>query len=407
MTKLSGQEILITDSPASSKGSHLNKVNIESGVSELLQVSKTEGVGIYKIISSPDFQHILIISSDDWITTELKIVNINDLNTPLWNKHLSFPLHSAAFDNNKISFKNEQSGIDFYEFDGDFNVINFTDIPILAPFYNLTLSPNGILFTQGEFYSQSIAIYNMSSHNKTEFPNPRGVRNRLPYRYNENKILFVSNKTGMHQLWSKSLTDNITHQISHFNHIKRIETLEVSNDNQFILIGADEIIHLYHFNQYKLEQAIITFEGRFPVFHGERIIFSKHKNKTYNLFSYDLKNRETTQLTKFGGVEAHIENNLIYFDKYNKPGIWVMNAEQKEELVISLPEHPKRWFVNEDKLYFTNNDTSMFQLNLDSLEIKPFDNKNCQSAVFISENNCISVFEDNVPNQVMTLPYSH
>jgi len=402
MTKISNTELLIADSPAISKGSHLTRLNIFSGTTKLINIANNGGAGVYKVIATPDMNYLAMLTTHDWLNTQLDIVAIDDINTVLWSKHLSFPLFFAAFFDDKISYKGNDGSIMTHYFDASFTVTDTESIPVFMPFDNVTRFADDIIFTKGELYSQNIFLYDFDSQRSIAISSERSERNYMPYRYSEDEVWYISNKTGISQLWSYQLSNKTSRQLSFFTQQTEIKALDVSSDGKLVLLGTNSGIQIFSYEKKQIKELLLSLNGFYPIFHQGKIIFTKIENETYELFSYNLKTQETKKLTSYGGYRAKTDGESIYFDKYNSPGIWQLTNEV-EVLSLNLSAFPKRWLVESGQLYiFNQNTVTKFNTITQNSEVLP--KNSCQQARQINWNSCLNVMNDNVANQIVILP---
>ena len=402
MTKISSNELLIADSPAISKGSHLTRIDIHSGASKLINVKNDGGAGVYKIIASPNMKHLALLTTSDWVNTQLDIVSIDDVDTVIWSNYLDFPLFYAAFFDDKISYKSNNGSIITHHFNDDFSVADTQDIPVFMPFDNVTRFTNDLIFSKGELYSQNIFLHDLHSDKSVAISQTKSERNYMPYRLNADEVWYVSNKTGVSQLWSHQLSNKISRQLSFFESQLEINSLDISRDGRLVLLGTNNGIQLYSYEENQVKSLLLTLNGYNPVFFQEKIIFTKMQGSTYELFSYSLNTQDIKQMTTRGGYRAQVDGDDLYYDKHDIPGLWQLTL-QDEILVLALEQIPKRWLVNDEKLYiFKENVISRFDSV--SLENEVLLQSECQQARQINWNSCLNVINDNLPNQIVVLP---
>ena len=402
MTKVSSNELLIADSPAISKGSHLTRVDIHSGASKLISVKNDGGAGVYKDIASPNMKHLALLTTNDWVNTQLDIVSIDDVDTIIWSKHLDFPLFYAAFFDDKISYKSNEGSIITHHFNDDFSVGDTLDVPVFMPFDNVTRFANDLIFSKGELYSQNIFLHDLNSDSSIAISQTKSERNYMPHRVNADEVWYISNKTGISQLWSHQLSNQISRQLSFFKSQLEINSLDISRDGRLVLLGTNNGVQLYSYEQNQVKSLLQTFNGYNPVFFQEKIIFTKMQGSTYELFSHSLNTQNVKQITAHGGYRAKVDGDDLYFDKHNTPGIWKL-TDNSETLTLALKYLPKRWLVNDEQLYVINENT-ISKFDTVSLSNEIFHSSECQQARQINWNSCLNVINDNLPNQIVVLP---
>lgn len=402
MTKISNNELLIADSPVISKGSHLTRVDIHSGASKLISVKNDGGAGVYKVIASPNKQHLALLTTNDWVNTQLNIVSIDDIDTIIWSQHLDFPLFYAAFFDDKISYKSNRASIITHHFNDDFSIDDTQDIPIFMPFDNVTRFANDLIFSKGELYSQNIFLHDLNSDSSLAISQTKSERNYMPHRVNADEVWYISNKTGISQLWSHQLSNKISRQLSFFKSQLEINSLDISRDGKLVLLSTNAGIQLYTYEENQVKSLLLTFDGYYPVFFQEKIIFTKMQGNTYELFSYSLNTQDIQQITTHGGYRAKVDGDDLYFDKHTTPGIWKL-TQNSETLVLALKGLPKRWLVNDEQLYIIGENT-LTKFDTISLSSEVIHQSKCQQARQINWSSCLNVINDNLSNQIVVLP---
>lgn len=176
-----------------------------------------------------------------------------------------------------------------------------------------------------------------------------------------NEILYVSNRNGNWELWSKKDGQNLMLT----NDIGLVSLPSVSPvDSQFIVLikpkgKVDYQLYLGDRRQNQL-QSMPEFEGKnikYPSFSsdGENIVFSVMEGSNWIIQNYNLDDKSFTQLHKANARYTVQTEKGLYFSKENHSGLFHFNFVTNEENLL-IPELSKgdwgSFFVHGNEIFY-------------------------------------------------------
>ncbi|MBM7070469.1 PD40 domain-containing protein [Shewanella sp. 202IG2-18] len=176
-----------------------------------------------------------------------------------------------------------------------------------------------------------------------------------------NEILYVSNRNGNWELWSKKNGQNLMLT----DDVGLVSLPSVSPvDSQFIVLikpkgNVDYQLYLGDRRQNQL-QSMPEFEGKnikYPSFSsdGENIVFSVMEGSNWIIQSYNLDDKSFTQLHSANARYTVQTEKGLYFSKENHSGLFHFNFVTNEETLL-IPELSKgdwgSFFVHGNEIFY-------------------------------------------------------
>lgn len=388
LSLLNAQTILMSDAPRGSMPSHLYSVNIETGKSKELLAIKDADIGPYRSFVSPNQKYVGLLSSVKRPNTLLQIYESSDFNSPIVEKLIPYPLTSIALNNNSVIYKNQFGGIDKLGFD-NYGTNDTISYPMTLPIYSVTQTPKGIAFLGGELFSQHLEIKSLITNKSIPIVQEDGVRNRLPYFINKNSIVYSSNETGISQLWIADISNNSRRQISHFVENTLFNSISSNQATNQFAIETQAEIKVYNINNEGfIKEVYHQFEGKNPTYIDDNLIYTKQVNGTYQLFSWNSKLYKHEQITFSGGYDSKKSGSKLYYTKYDKPGVWELNASSENAIVYSTNEVFDEWGVLGQSIFYEVDQTA-YRYDLIKKEKVQLEGTLCQKMTNIIDMQCI------------------
>ncbi len=390
IARFGSNKVLIADTEFNNTASSLFIGDLQTGEIEKVNINNEGGAGFYNIITTPHSELVALLSSSDGIKFKIQLVDPFNEWLTIWFEELKANNFSVGWDGSSLSFKNDNGGISVVSFYGH-DEHKRTNVPTLNPTNNIATTNNGIMMSSGEFISQDLSLYNSTTSELITFTQGTSSINKLAQFYSDNQVIYVSNKTGINQIWSLNVLTKQSKQLSSFTTNKDIRALALDSHHSFVAIQAENTIELYSLgNSLKLSSLLTQVTGVNPEFFDQELIFTEYDGVTSNAASLSLDS--------FVRANLHIEaafyvkkngDNLLYSKRY-LPGIWQYNANSKDELLLDLPSSSYQWLVNENKIYYQNDIGNYFQYDLKTKVLSPFNQPNCNRPTALKGSMCLS-----------------
>lgn len=384
-------KVLFSEAMLGSKASSLYIGDVTTGLIEPVHIDNKGGLGIYSITTSPESDYIVLLSSSDGVQSEIRMVDPTNSWKVVWNKKLAVINISVGWDGSLLSFKNDNGGISILHFEGE-NEIYRSNLPFIAPVHNVTSTNEGVLFTNGEFVKQNIAYTDLENSNNMVLTSNSNSKNKLPYFYTENLILYISNRTGIEQIWLYNLKNKTTQQVSSFRKSYNIKNIAASFSHSKIAIEFDRKTRVFELSpKNTLENNPIQIEGINPDFHDNKLIFTKFDQISFDLYSFSLIDSSLNKLKTSGGYLAKSNGKKLYYSKRHAPGIWEYQSNGDMKRVLDLPSSSYVWNVDLNNIYYQNDIGDNFTYNTTTKYTDSFDSESCKLFINFNDNKCLSV----------------
>lgn len=409
LAMLDDNTVLLSDSESISTPMQLFAVDLFTGAKRNINSYANNGLGVYRIFTSPDNQYLATLSSIDWFSTDVTLYNMKDLSKKIWHKNINFPLFSVALDNTSIVYKNLQGGFSVVNFLQDAE--NIKEVPMLLtrPVYSPTYMPGGFIFTEGEEYSHKIAIQFLSNDKQEILINIDNASTKHPILLNSDSILYSSNQTGINQLWLYNLTSKQQIQISDFDHPYFILNITVNIEGNKIAVSTNEGILFSDLTDNKLTNIKKTIEGKLPTFWQNKLVFNRFNDDKNEVYIYNESNDDIELLISNGAYKTISSDGLLYYSKYHTPGIWLYQENKPDQFIFNdhAPVPIDAWNIKESELYIGDTKRkSVFKINLDTKKTDELMLGSCRKINIISKNICLSTVTEFTPNRLFKFTFS-
>lgn len=202
-------------------------------------------------------------------------------------------------------------------------------INIKYPFFN-SKNQSQLAFVSGEL-QQKLMVKRSSDGMEKEVNTQQPVIESSPTFDTNNNLFFLSNRSGIEQVWKKSVEGELT-QITQFTTSIPFYSLTLSPNAKFLALDSRDGVLIYNLHTINYQPApLITLSGAStPIFSSNsRLLVTKYLNGTNVLLPYDLRNEEfqasIAEDVVFGFKHPSYEH--IFFTQKHVDGLWMQNAE--------------------------------------------------------------------------------
>jgi len=397
------ETLLFTDQETPTSPGVLYSVAIESGVKRTLQDSYHQGMGAYKVFSSPDMKYMAILSSEDQLSTTLDLYDAGNLSVPVWSTTISFPLYAISLSDNYLVHKNPQGRFDIRHLSEPEEVV--ASMPSSSPVFSPHYAPTGFSFLEGGRYKQNISIVARGSNLEKDIS--KGVKSRnIPLSLTAESLYFASDRTGITQLWRYDIGKDTSSQISSFTDITMIRSVDFSETKQIAAIESSTGIHIYDLSK-GFSIPIKTIPGFSPKIFGDNLLFIDYENDVSQIYQYIFDTGEIELISPSGAIFIDVAGPNLFYSKRHVPGIWKYNKDGKDKLVIEFSNMSTQlnWNINEGDLYVRNPDKGTIEkYNLSGKLLETLNPKTCPIATLVNQQYCARYMKDQASNTLVTLP---
>lgn len=390
LAKFGENQILIADAEFNNTASNIFLGDLQTGLIKKIKIDHEGGAGFYNIITTDNSELVALLSSRDGIDFKIQLVDPTTNWSTVWNQELKANNFSVGWDGSILSFRNDNAGITVVNFHKQ-KELRRTNIPVLSPIYNISSSNHGLIMTSGEFIAQELIVHNSQSDETINVTHPSSAKNKLAQFYKEDKVLFISNKTGNNQIWVFNLSTKQLKQISSFSSNKNIRALSVEPTKQVIALQVENKVELYKLNDnLMLSKMFDSVKGINPTFFSEQLLLTQYDGTNSNIFAFTLKNLEETRMLIEDAYYSAVIDNALLYSKKQLPGIWKYESNNRDPLVCDLPSSSYRWFVTENTIYYQNDMGEYFNCYITNSSKVPFNSNGCNKPLAVSGKFCLS-----------------
>jgi DNA-binding winged helix-turn-helix (wHTH) protein len=404
--KLNASQILFTDAQVGSKDSTLYIGDLDTGSRKSVDIDNEGGLGIYNVITSPESELVVLLSSIDGVEDKIRLVNPNNGWEIVWSELLKMTNISVGWDGTYLSFKNDNGGISFVEFENNIEV-NRTHLPFIVPIHSISSTNNGLIFTSGELITQNIEYTDLITFEKTLLTNSLYGKNKLACFHTQNKILYISNRTGIQQVWLYDLKNKTSKQVSSFKKNHNILNIASSFKHSKIALEFDSKIEIFEFYSENRLSAnpIQKIEGINPEFFKDNLIFTKPDESSSSLHSYSLVNSYFSDFNIKGGYTLKPNGDSLYYSKWHSPGVWLYQEGKNDKFILDLPSSAYQWHIDLGQIYYRNDLGDNFIFDIAKGLTTPLSSASCELIINIKLNKCIAVKTTPSANRIILLEW--
>ena len=259
--------ILFTDAALDIAPAYLYEGNVITGKVSRISAFETSGVGTYNIQSTQSSDMIAILNGSDWTSTDIHLIDRSKEWQSVW--HINVPNHkfSVSWNGTSLIHTNDKGGVTAHLFEEN-SFVKSIEMSGFSKLYNIVGTGGYVAFLQGNMYRTNILISSLIEQHIPEMPIvDTRASNKLAQFNNASRISYISDVTGIEQLWSINTETQIRRQISTFKTSKLIEAIDFNEDYSLFAMEANQQISLYHLTGDKLaEEPVFSINGIQPLF---------------------------------------------------------------------------------------------------------------------------------------------
>ncbi|WP_462169984.1 hypothetical protein [Pseudoalteromonas xiamenensis] len=172
-----------------------------------------------------------------------------------------------------------------------------------------------------------------------------GVERQPAYSPDGRKLAFLSDRNGEMQLWIADDEQLVAAPMLPKGAI--IDSFSWSPDNQQLVIATkDKALLRYQLTTQTIDELLHEQSAAFPIYahDGLKLYFSSDKSGQWEIWSFNLQNGETHQVTTSGGYQVKLaaDDTTMYITKYDQTGIWQYDLKTgvENEIIANLTVLP-------------------------------------------------------------------
>ncbi|MBL4816712.1 MAG: PD40 domain-containing protein [Shewanella sp.] len=311
------------------------------------------GRGDYSLSLSPDGKYLAMVRNVRWYQTQVILLS---LETGIWQNLFTVDilLHTVAWgrESKSLIYRDVKGNLTRYEFDSKSHR-QLTNImqPVISPISNM----NGeIVAVLGDFFKTEIWRLNsrfMSSSEElstgcsfidsecyTRFVSSNGKNDRATTSLDGNKVAFVSDRTGVPEIWLKVEGGNEV-KLSNFDTISNLKDISFSSDGNKILGRLNSKPFILNVLTGRIKY--IDIKNREEVYSvswgldNNTIVATLDSLGQSSLKLVDIHSGDiVTTLVDGGEYGKYSDSGVFYYTKRTGVGLWALKGN-KEELLIN------------------------------------------------------------------------
>ncbi|WP_076416679.1 winged helix-turn-helix domain-containing protein [Shewanella sp. UCD-KL12] len=368
-------------------------IGIDGSNRQQLSQPYSIGRGDYSLSLSPDGRFIAVIRNVRWYQTQVMLLSLEtgNLQSLFTLSHL---LHTIAWDrkSGSLIYRSMTGNLTRYNLE---NKTHAQMTNIMQPIISPTSNQNGeVVAVLGDFFKTKILridsfkmieqMSSLSSYKEVDSKNSSSLVYISSYGGNHmaatsidgEKVAFISNRTGVPELWLKLSSGNEV-QLSHFKSIKNIKDVSFSLDSTKVLGRVNNRPFVYDLTLKKFKFIKFNFESEaYSISWGpdsNSIVASVDVLGESKLKLLDIDSGKVIKVMASGGEYGkYALNGDFYYTKREKDGLWrVINGEEKILIKDFTIKSNLSWTVVGGYLYNLTSDDGIYFL--DRIELSTMD----------------------------------
>lgn len=391
LSVINSETVLFTDAPLDIAPASIYRGDVNTGKVTRITTFETMGVGSYGIQSTPNSDLVAVLAGPDWKSTHIHLLDPNREWQSIWKTETPRHKYSVSWDGNALIHANDKGGVTANLFNHD----SFTRSIQMSGFsklYNLVGNNGSVAFLQGNIYRTDVLIAPIDDKqiNASLLVDSR-ASNKLAQFINVNEVLYISDITGIEQLWLVDIRSQIKRQISTFTDAQRIEKIAFNRQQNLIAVEAGHRISLYRLSENKVDSMPFhSISGSKPLIVGDQLLFvQQDEYDNYNIHALNLQNHKVQRNLIVGANEAKISDGQLYYTKFYQPGLWRYNKSSKDELVSSMSQDTNYWFIDGNNLIYKNPKQPIYLEKLSSNHVKTIEQSACYKITDFKYGQCL------------------
>lgn len=350
---ISDNEILYSTSTSSKLPLTLRQYNLDTGEQYSLTSPAIGGRGDYFARACGD--KALVLRNINWTSTSLYTIDLKTKKEVLVKK-FNETLNAADWigNCNEILYFLENKGLySISPKDRKTKLISDN----LNKVKTFVIKDKKLIYSEGDYFNQE--IISISEGKKIEMKiivSSIGSNSNFIKANNED-YAFISNRTGLPQLWLNKNGNNV--QISNFVDYSKISTIEWSKDNKSIYVARDN--QVLKFNTESLKSTIvfscISQIQSFVLTSDSSILYSVYKNEMWQGYRFNEQEDFNAPINNLAVYEFRKNSNGDIYFILQDNSIYKYNTNNNtSEYNASVDKSQTDWLIDNNYLYYIAND---------------------------------------------------
>lgn len=361
-----GRSIYFTDRESAEQPYHIHKLHLATGRVEKVTNGLNNYYGDNELSVSPSGKYLAFFRNKYWGNNQVYILNLEtgeerklvELGFLAWNISWTSDERHLLYSDNRIGGTLKLISID----DASIEPVFYAPRSIISPELSATGSAIVYATETADVDLWRVSLDSLNNGAKPmKMPVSSSRADEIPAISEDgDKLIFVSDRNGSSQLWL--LDKDSLKVMDGLQTDSRIDEISWHpNGRQVLVAFSDKTINLLD-TENNTSQLVDIGDKKagFPQFSkdGKNIYFSSDASGDWQIWSYQLKNKNLTQITKAGGYRVNVnKNGQIYFTKYRQPGIWRLNLKDGiEEKIINEIVRSDNFAVCDNRIIYEVND---------------------------------------------------
>ncbi len=303
---------------------YIYRLNIANAERKLIAVPEDpNGRGYYAIHYDPVANGLQVLLSDNWFDTQVLTLSLEGEEL---NRHtVNYPLFSVSSFGGDPVYKTKGNHVNYQQNGVERRLMDSPLRPLFAPYFNDGKSKS-MAFVGGDFFNMDLILIDLTNNTESLLVSSNAIQ-KYPVLTATNKLYFVSNRSGVYQLWQYA--QGKLQQLSHFDDNHTIQGIAVSSDEKFIALSINQNTYLYELanSHFQLDQTYLTLKDSInPHFSpdGKNLWVTTKDNGVYQMNPISVADKTAlTGIIKNGYIglfDQQTDEHFIF--KNIQPGIW-------------------------------------------------------------------------------------
>ena len=389
--------VYFTDSTINSPYKSIYKYNVSSGKKTRIAIpdEKRLGKGFYYLTFNRITNQLIALSSQNNHSTIISVFNTE--HELIAKRIVKKELKQVTSYKSQVVFLTQNNQLNALDTTtGKESVLMSPQaIDIKYPFVNSD-GPHQLAFVTGKLKRRRLMVRNTEGELHSVNDN-QNTRESAPVIDSESNLFFLSNNSGITQVWKKT-TNNELIQITKFTHTIPIYSLTISPDSKFLALETQDGVQIYNLHTINYQPTpFITLSGATtPIFNISSILLvTKHLNGTRVLLPYDLKEEKYAEplVSNVDFGFQHPASNHVFFIKQYESGLWMLDGIEVIKVFESAQISCANMLqITESGFIFSDHMNILYHFSLETLTAQSIGSIGPQEHFTYSEKNNELIF---------------
>ncbi|WP_372871398.1 winged helix-turn-helix domain-containing protein [Shewanella sp.] len=351
-------QLLFIDSEGIEDFKKIYRLDLDTLHKEQLSQPHVSGRGDLSFTLSPDNSQLAVLRNSGWSDTQLMLFTFSSGEWQSLHK-VGYPLRSVAWssDGRSLIFRAEEGQLHQIDL-GSGEITRLTKI--LQEINSPKSNNNGqITAVVGEMVEEEIWLWE-SPMIKQSTPKPWISSSRRDYRGtispDGDKVVFVSNRTGLPQMWIRSV-DGVEHKLTDLKRFTYIDELSFSMDGKRVagtLNGAAFTLDLAGQELVMVPKRTMVRNISFGLDSNE-LVMSEASSGSNKILLVETRTGDVKRILSKEGFSGKFDKSTgkFYFSKMHEQGIWCLEETGERSLMkYFTPYFSGAWHVENDHIWY-------------------------------------------------------